>query len=178
VASWAFDPASGDSIVKQSVGYSRLQITLHWLVVLGIILQLLLNEPIQDAYDARLDNEPGERNPLVLVHVAVGVAILLMAVARLVLRFTHGVPPQHKDKPAVLNWVARATHVLLYAFIIGMPLTGAVAWFGLVEPAGDLHELGRPLLIAVVLLHVAGAFAEQFVFRNDTLRRMLVPESR
>ena len=56
-----------------------------------------------------------------------------------------------------------------------MPLTGAVAWFGGFEISAEIHELGRLILIPLILLHIAGGLAEHFVFRNDTLMRMVRP---
>ena len=54
-------------------------------------------------------------------------------------------------------------------FIFGMPLTGAIAWFGGLEMSAEIHELGRLVLIPLILLHIAGGLVEHFVFRNDTL---------
>jgi len=52
-------------------------------------------------------------------------------------------------------------------------VTGLVAWFGGVELSAELHELGRLVLIPAIGLHALGGLAEHFVFRNDSLRRML-----
>jgi cytochrome b561 len=57
-----------------------------------------------------------------------------------------------------------------------MPIVGAVAWLGLVEDAGDLHATAASILLPLIGLHVAGALAETFIFRNDTLKRMFVPD--
>ena len=99
-----------------------------------------------------------------------------LPVIRLAVRLTRGAPPAHDDKPAFINWIGYATHFALYAFIFGMPLTGALAWFGGFELSAEIHELGRLILIPLILLHIAGALAEHFVFRNDTLMRMLRPK--
>jgi cytochrome b561 len=54
---------------------------------------------------------------------------------------------------------------------------GAIAWFGLIEDAGNIHSAAAPLLLPLIGLHTAGALAEHFVFRNDALKRMFIPES-
>jgi cytochrome b561 len=59
-----------------------------------------------------------------------------------------------------------------------MPIVGAIAWFGLIEDAGDIHSTAASFLLPWIGLHAAGALAEHFVFRNDTLKRMLRPEQR
>jgi cytochrome b561 len=58
-----------------------------------------------------------------------------------------------------------------------MPIVGAIAWFGLIEDAGNIHSAAASLLLPLIGLHAAGVFAEHFVFRNDTLKRMFIPES-
>jgi cytochrome b561 len=84
----------------------------------------------------------------------------------------------HRHKPVFLIWIASATHVALYGFIFAMPVVGAIAWFGLIEDAGDIHATASKILLALIGLHDAGALAEHFVFRNDTLKRMFIPAKR
>lgn len=74
---------------------------------------------------------------------------------------------------AVFKWLAYATHFGLYALLILMPVSGAVAWFaGLGTPA-LAHSLMEKLLIVLIGLHILGALAQHFVFRTDVLKRML-----
>lgn len=68
--------------------------------------------------------------------------------------------------------LAKLTHVGLYALMILMPLSGAVAWFGGVETAAQGHNVLRIVLLALVALHVVGALYHQFVLRDGTLARM------
>ena len=162
--------------MKPVRGYSALQIVLHWTIAALVVFQLLVNEGMQDAFDDRIDRDPVEDMDAALVHITVGLTVLALAVIRLAVRLNLGVPPSHNDKPAILNWLGWATHMALYGFIFLMPLTGAIAWFGGLEFSAELHELGRLVLIPLIGLHVLGALAEHFVFRNDSLIRMLVPK--
>jgi cytochrome b561 len=157
-------------------GYSLLQIVLHWTIAALIIFQLFVNDGIQHAFDDRMDGEPVDDGPAALLHVVVGSTVLVLAVIRIAVRLTRGAPAPHDDKPAIINWIGYATHFALYAFIFGMPLTGAIAWFGGLEMSAELHELGRLVLIPLIVLHIAGGLVEHFVFRNDTLMRMVRPE--
>ena len=158
-------------------GYSLSQIILHWTIAALVIFQLVFNKPMQEAFDDRLDGESTDEMLGALVHVGVGVTILTLAFVRLAIRLRRGAPPAHDDKPAILKWIGYATHVLLYGFIFAMPLTGALAWFFGVELSAEIHEVGRLVLIPVIGLHVLGALAEHFVFKNDSLMRMLVPRT-
>jgi cytochrome b561 len=159
--------------MPQPKGYSTIQIMLHWTIAALVIFQLFVNEAMQHAFSDRLDGERIEEMAGALLHISVGVAVLVLAALRLVIRTIRGVPPPHDDAAAILRWLGAATHLLLYGFIFAMPLTGAVAWFLGIELAAELHEMGRLILVPAIGLHVVGALAEHFVFRNDTLKRML-----
>ena len=158
-------------------GYSLIQIVLHWTIAVLVIFQLLVNERMQNAFDDRLDGNPIDEMESAVLHVGVGLTILALAAIRVVVRLIRGVPAAHNDKPAILKWIGYTTHALLYGFIFAMPVTGAVAWFGGIEASAEFHELGRLVLIPAIGLHAVGALAEHFVFQNDSLLRMLRPES-
>lgn len=158
--------------MPQPRGYSRIQIVLHWTIAALVIFQLFVNEAMQRAFADRLDGQIENQNGA-LLHMVVGLAVLLLAIFRLALRLMRGAPAPYKDTPAILRWLGHATHILLYGFIFLMPLTGATAWFLGLEFAAELHEIGRLILVPAIGLHVVGALVEHFVFRNDTLMRML-----
>lgn len=155
--------------------YSRLQIGLHWIIAALILLQFLAHDGIEHVWDAYEDGEAADAGdlPLAYLHVATGVSILLLAILRIFVRLNRGAPPLPQDHPPVLKFVAHANHFLLYAFLIAMPLTGATAWFFGVEDAAEIHEVGKTLLLILVVLHIAGGLAEHFFFRTNVLRRML-----
>lgn len=159
--------------MAQPKGYSRIQIVLHWTIAALVIFQLFVNEAMQHAFSDRLDGEPTDEFGGALLHMTVGITVLALAAIRLAIRAIRGAPAPYRDTPAILSWLGHATHVLLYGFIFAMPLTGAAAWFLGIEFAAELHELGRLILIPAIGFHVIGALAEHFVFRNDTLMRML-----
>lgn len=166
-------PVAKDESMPQPRGYSLIQIVLHWTIAVLVIFQLFVNEAMQHAFSDRLDGERIDEMNGALLHIVVGISVLGLAVLRLVIRAVRGAPAPHAETPAVLAWLGRATHVLLYCFIFAMPLTGAVAWFFGFEFAAELHELGRLILVPAIGFHFMGALTEHFVFRNDTLMRML-----
>lgn len=154
-------------------GYLTTQIVLHWTVAALVILQVLAHEGMERAWDAFEDGEQVVYGPLVLLHIATGVTILVLALWRIGLRLRHGAPKLPASHPPVLSFIAHANHHLLYAFLIGMPLTGATAWLLGVENAADINAFGKNVLLALVFLHVGGALTEHFVLRSNVLRRML-----
>ena len=161
----------------------------HWLIVALLIAQVTLALMAEDL--------PASARKLSLLarHKSVGITILMLVVLRLLWRLANPTP----DLPPTLRpyerKLARATHALLYALLIAMPLTGwtmssargfPVSWFGFFQ-LPDLVPKSKPLydalvtthaalavvLGAVVALHVAAALKHHFWLRDDTLRRML-----
>jgi cytochrome b561 len=157
-------------------GYSQLQILLHWTIAALVIFQLIVNRGMQDAFDDMMDGDQVGDLGWAVLHIGVGITILALAIVRVVVRLKRGAPAAHVSNPPVMNLIGFLTHLALYGFIFLMPLTGAIAWFGRSDFAAQAHELARLILIPLVVLHAAGAFAEHFVFRNDTLIRMLKAE--
>ena len=156
-------------------GWSKRQVVLHWTVVVLVVVQLLLGETMEEAWEAREEGVAAAAAPLAAwLHVVVGASVLLIMLYRLYLRRTLGHPPRPANQP---QWAATAgavTHWALYALLLLMPLSGAVAWFLGVERAADAHSGPlRLALIAMVLLHAAGALTEHFVFSSPVLKRML-----
>jgi cytochrome b561 len=159
-------------------GYSTLQIVLHWTIAGLILLQFLLSDGVEDAWDEVKRGRPAETEVLLAanLHVASGITILVLAILRIAIILRRGAPPLPAATPRPAKIAASLTHLALYGLIVGMPLAGISAWFLGIEDAADWHEAGAKILVGVVLLHAAGAFVEQFVMRTGVLKRMLVPE--
>ncbi len=157
-------------------GYSLVQIVLHWAIAALVVVQLLFNDDVQDAFRDRSDGRPFDGESGAMVHIVVGLTIFALALLRLAIRFGRGVPEPHSSNPPLVNFAGHAAHVLLYAFLFAMPLTGALAWFTGLELSAELHELGRLILIPLILLHALGALAEHFLFHTNSLIRMLKSE--
>lgn len=157
--------------------YSWLQISLHWSIAALIVVQLVYNEPMQRAFGDRVNGDEATDGGA-LFHIVVGSTVLLLGVVRVFVRTHRGVPGPHPENPLVVTWAGRATHAALYIMIFAMPLTGLAAWFLGSEASATFHEAGRLVLIVLIGLHVLGALAEHFLFRNDALLRMLGAASR
>ncbi len=156
-------------------GYSRPQIVLHWITFLILISQFVFHDFISDAFDAMLDGRTVAFHPLIALHVFGGFLVFVLALVRLQMRASRGVPPLPEDEPAPLKLLAHVTHYALYALLILLPISGAVAWFQGVEAAGEAHEVMRGILLVLVGLHVAGALVQQFVLKTNIMARMRTP---
>jgi cytochrome b561 len=169
--------------------YSTVSLILHWLIAVLVVTQVLLIM----AADATEGPAAGR---WIGLHKSVGLGILVLTLARIGWRVARPAIPLPEPMPPWQKLIARATHVLFYVVLIGLPLGGWAAssaasrdivWFGLFEwpllPIGggretaarlmDMHELGAKALYVLIALHVAGALKHHFVDRDNVLHRMI-----
>jgi len=119
----------------------------------------------------------------------------MLAVLRLAWRLFHRPPELPAGMTSIERTLARGTHMLFYALLFIMPLTGwmmssaknySVSWFdqftwpNLIAPderAFDVlrtvHDTLSWLLFAVAILHILAALKHHFWNKDDVLKRML-----
>ena len=158
-------------------GYNRTQIRLHWAIFVLIVLQYVLHEPIAAAGEAMRTGGTPEPSPLIIQHVVGGLLIFLLVVWRLALRVRRGAPALPAEEPMMLKGIAHLTHWVLYALMILLPLSGAAAFFGQVEPAAAAHSAMRVVMLLFVLLHIVGALFQQFILKTNIMDRMKTPSA-
>ena len=124
-------------------GYTRLQISLHWLVVAMVALQLVIAENITEMVDAIEEGETVSSSVTLLgnVHYWLGLAILAAMVVRLGVRVASGAPTYVGRMP-LKEQAAAAMHWALYLVLLAVPVSGLLAYYGLAD-VGDLHALSR-----------------------------------
>lgn len=163
-------------MLQQSAkGYSLSQRLLHWTVALLIFFNLLFPDGMNIWHRLLRRGEvpTSEQIASANIHAYVGIAILLLAVVRLGLRFVNGVPAEVGEGPAIFRLAAKLAHAGLYILIFAMPLTGIAAYYFGVNSAGSLHaEILKIILWALIAAHVTGALAHQFYWKSNALRRM------
>lgn len=148
-----------------------MQIALHWIVVLLIAQQYLFKDAIASAWDKFTKGGETGFSLMIVAHVIGGALILITALWRLMIKARRGDPGVTGDNP-VLIMIARLTYLGLYALMILMPISGAVAWFGGVQAAAGAHGVMKLLLLALIALHIAAAFYHQLILRDGVMERM------
>ncbi|MBC3374395.1 cytochrome b [Pseudomonas sp. SWRI92] len=168
--------------------FTALARLLHWLMALMIIAMLFIG--------AGMVASVSERHEWLLqLHKPLGIAILLLVMVRLVVRFTTRTPPLPADLPGWQALAAKASHVLLYALMLILPLLG----WSMISAAGDpvmlseslrlpsilpadaqtfallrkAHGYLAYLLFLTVLVHLAAALFHGWVRRDEVLDSML-----
>jgi cytochrome b561 len=177
--------------MKDTQRYTWGAIALHWLIAILMIFMLFFGEDLIRSRDA------AQAPFLASLHVSIGVTILLLSLARLLWRLGHPPPPLPATMKRWERQAAHWTHILFYVLMIGLPVTGWLAFtsfaaqhsatalgtqlYGLarvpvapeVPGMGDVHAIGSNIGIAILVLHVAAALKHQFIDRDGTLMRML-----
>lgn len=163
--------------MSQPKGYSALQIGLHWGVAALILLQLIFGDDMSQAWRGFTKTGVAEMSLSVWAHIVLGVAVLAFVLWRLVLRFSRGVPSDPAGTSPMMALVAHWGHVGLYALMLAVPLTGLIGWYGNQSLLVEAHGWLKPVLIVVILGHIAAALYHQFILKDGLLLRMKRPQS-
>lgn len=162
-------------MARHSNGYTALQLSLHWLIVLLVFFQLIFGEDMgRYNYYVRSGQDVAPLLTGYYLHIGVGLVILALTLFRLGLRLTVGVPSAVPG-PALQVRAGEALHYLFYLLLIVTPITGLLAQFVDMRTFGEIHAANKPVFIVFILVHVAAALYHHFVLKDSTLRRMMVP---
>lgn len=162
-------------MAKHSSGYTAVQVSLHWLIVLLVLFQLAFGEDMgRYNYLVRSGQDASPLLTGYYLHLGVGIAVLVLTLARLGLRLTVGVP-HPVPGPTLQVKAGEALHYLFYVLLILTPITGLLAQYVNMRTFGEIHEANKPAFIVLILVHAAAALYHHFVLKDSTLRRMMVP---
>ncbi|MCY1404662.1 hypothetical protein D3C76_1290620 [compost metagenome] len=168
---------------RSSTQFHPLARLLHWLMAILILTMLFVGVSMVADLSPR-------HTLLISLHKAIGMALFVLVLVRIVVRLSLGSPPLPSDMPAAQRLAAKASHLLLYALMLAMPLIG----WGMLSAGGYPLALNLPpllpqdieryaqlrvahswlayLLFATVLLHLAAALVHGLVRRDGVLRSM------
>lgn len=135
--------------------FAPLARALHWLMALMVIAMLFIG--------AGMVASVSERHEWLLnIHKPLGIAILVLVIVRLIVRFSTQTPPLPADLPSWQALAAKLSHYLLYALMLAMPLIG----WAMISAAGDPVMLSS----SVRLPSTVAAHAETFAFLRKAHR--------
>jgi cytochrome b561 len=180
-------------------GYGAVTKTLHWATVVALVAQLVVGYLLDDesgrgrgrgrgrggesgqgrgrggdtddgALAGLLD---GELVTLLAVHVALGLTILVVTLARLVWRRLTPLPPWAPGLSAAERRLAHGTELALYGSLLVMPATGVVLLLSDDDDLLWLHVTSHVVFFGALALHLALVLKHQLVDRDRLLNRML-----
>ena len=167
--------------------FSPAQRLLHWTMAVLILAMLFIGIGMVSTVSQR-------HEILISIHRPLGVGILLLAITRLMVRLRRGAPALPSDLPVWQAAAAKASHVLLYAMMLTMPLIGwamlsaggypVVLWGPMRLPSIAPHDAGlytvlrrahtwlALLLFATILLHLSAALFHALARRDGVFSSM------
>lgn len=158
--------------MSRPTGFSRGQITLHWIVAALIFGAWFTHDGMGRALRARIaEGMTGMEGAT--PHTVLGGMAFAFVLVRIILRLRRGAPDPN-GSPAMQK-AAKWGHGLLYGLMAVVPALGAATWYGGIESLGEVHETLAQVLMIVILGHAAVAIWHQFVRKDGTLTRMIRP---
>lgn len=175
-------PASADR-------YSVASIILHWVMLL-VIVAVYATIELREFFPK--GSEP--REAMKSWHFMLGLTVLGLVWIRIAARLVWKAPGLSPPASVLQRVAARVTHLVLYAFMIGMPIAGwlilsaegkAIPFFGfelpaltapserLAERVEELHETGGTIGYFLVGLHALASLFHHYIRRDRVLARML-----
>jgi len=171
-----------------SLRYDPLSQALHWVTALAVIGAYAIGL-------VREDMPRGDfRTGLLSLHMSIGILVFGLTLLRLAWRAGYPAPPMLPAAP-LIRLAAKATHLLLYAAMIAIPVAGLIsAWANgrivsffwilpfpsplaidkpFAEIMGELHEIAAHVLMVVAGVHAAASIAHHVILKDTTLLRML-----
>ena len=169
--------------------YGSLSMAMHWLT-LALLIGVYACIELREFYPKGSDLREG----LKTWHFMLGMSVFALVFVRLAIRLATPSPQMSAQVAAWQRHLALLMHVLLYAFLIAMPLFGwltlsasgkPIPFFGLELPAlvgpdkafagavKEIHETIGTIGYYLVGLHAAAALYHHYFLRDDTLLRML-----
>lgn len=167
--------------------FTPLQRLLHWLMALGILAMLFIGVGM-------VSTIAPTHLALVSIHKPLGIAILVLAVIRLVVRLRSGAPALPVDLSAPMKLAAVLSHYALYGLMLVMPLIGwammsaagypivlaeGIRLPAIVSPSASLHALlwtAHAYLafafFGLILMHIGAALFHALVRRDGVFRTM------
>jgi cytochrome b561 len=212
------NPQAGTLAPVQTRRYHPALVALHWLIAILIFGAALLggeNEGGRERGEGRNFTQPGfqQRVPppqgfpqggfppqqgsqnifsKIGIHMIVGIAILILLVVRLLVRWTTKHPDWASAGNKLFDWVGNLTHLGLYVLTFAMAITGIilasqrgqlarVLGIGTFTPGGFrrggfslgfLHGGVWTLLLLLIVLHIGAALYHQFILKDNLMSRM------
>ena len=172
--------------------YGAVALLFHWSMALIVIGTAALGLYMVTLPDVGFNTN---KVTLVLYHKEFGLLVLVLLATRLAWRVTQILPRLVEHLPDWQKIAARFVHLSFYALMFALPMTGwlmssvagiPVSVLGLFtlpdllprddylfQRLIDVHKWLGYALVLLIFGHVGAALRHHFVFKDDTLRRML-----
>lgn len=166
--------------------YHPALIVLHWLLALAIAGVFVMGAFVLDG----MKNDAPEKVQLLQMHILGGVSIMLLTIVRLIVRIKTATPAAVVTDNPKMDKVGTSVQHALYLLTVLAAMSGMALSIkadllnvlfrqvGSLPPdfegyaAHGVHAAMAMALIALTVVHVAGALKHQLVLKNNILARM------
>lgn len=170
--------------------HSNVLIAIHWLMAVLLVATAITME-VRGLYP----KGSAARELIKTAHYILGMVVFGFVWVRLLIRVMGTAPQITTQPPAWQTMLGHLVHIVLYVLMVGLPLLGWLALSAKGKPVPLLWGLQLPILIAenrdtahllkeiheiaarigygVLVLHAGAALLHHYVFRDNTLLRML-----
>lgn len=169
--------------------YGTLSITLHWLMFI-LMVAVYATIELRELFPKGSD----PREAMKALHFMLGLTLLLLLTIRIYARVASPAPVISPALPAGQDRTAKLGHLVLYIFMIAMPVLGwavlsaaakPIPFFGfelppliaenkeLAKSLKEIHETVGELGYYLIAIHVLAALYHHHIRKDDTLTRML-----
>ncbi len=154
--------------------YGALQRRLHWVVVVLVGSQYVLQAPMKAAMSSLQDDVQLTALDFLVttLHTWGGAAIGAIMVYRLWLRWQNPVPVGNGRLHGLAGGVARGMHWGFYAVLMFMVASGTLHYYFDQHWVASWHERGEWLLLIMIAIHGLAAMLHHFWKKDDVLRQM------
>lgn len=170
--------------------YGSVAKLLHWIIALFIIAILAIGSLMGSIENNKI------ADVLYSIHKSMGLTVLALMLIRVLWRFINPQPSIGNHIPKWQRGAAKASHFLLYALFVAMPINGWIMstaaghipnyfWlFQLPAPGishnkpfahlnGDIHYILAWTVFAFIMLHIAAAIKHHVINKDNVLMRMM-----
>ena len=168
--------------------YTRVAVTLHWVIALGVLGQIAFGWWMIDIPKS----PPGVRAYWFNIHKSIGITLGVLMIVRVVWGLMHRAPPLPDHIPAWQKLASKASHLALYVCMIIMPLSGylgssftkyPIKYWGMTLPnwgwespalkdiCSDVHQITVIVFMVLIAIHIAAA-VKHMIGRDRVIQRI------
>ena len=168
-------PAFDDPAPLAEGRWSSRNIAIHWTIVGLLGLQIVTQNWMEVFVERAEAGVPpgGWATFMGYAHMVIGTSIFVLMLIRIYDLVKVGRPDHDPREPSWAVWLATANHWAFYAILLAMPPAGALAYLLGNDFLGEIHGWAGVALVALVILHITGAFVSHGAFKAVTLKRKM-----
>ena len=173
-------------LTNNNKDYGFISKILHWLSAAVLFIQIPLGFYL-------VDLDFGEKRLTIeSIHIILGLSIFYLTLLRLIYKLFNPTPRLGNNIFPGQRLVAKLNHILLYASILTITISGAFKKlfngeildiflfdlkikenFELADLFYDIHILSNYTLIALITLHISAVIVHKLIFKENLLKKIL-----